>query len=296
MFSKKTILFIAFAMLFWGAVAKNVHAADDCACAGRIVYDAYEVSTVLSAGGASACMNTCRTHGDEFYIYPDGGSYKTGSWTWKGGDKSRYTSNCACLKGSIIPLFYPVDNLNQAANSGACNDTCYAKSADYYAFDESGSLSGWKSKVSTPATAAKSDTTTTGAQMTDSNIPGSTEAGGIIQCGRPGQKMCTLCDMIKGFNAIIQYIMKIAIGVALLALAIGGVMYVVSAGESAAMETAKSTIKNAAIGFVIIFAAFLIVNTTMQYIGTIKNVNGDPTLGINITSWGQFDCTANSSR
>ena len=122
-------------------------------------------------------------------------------------------------------------------------------------------------------------------------VPGTTEASGIIQCGRPGQQMCTLCDMIKGFNKIIHYIMEIAIGVALLALAIGGILYVVSAGESAAMETAKTTIKNGMIGFVIIFAAYLIVNTTITYLGT------NSTLGMQTTTtWGQFDCTANPNR
>jgi hypothetical protein len=139
--------------------------------------------------------------------------------------------------------------------------------------------------------------TATSSQIQSGSIPGtSVNAGsGIVQCGRPGQQMCTLCDLIKGFNTVIQYIMKIAIGVALLAMAIGGVLYIVSAGESAMMEKAKSAITNAAIGFVIVFAAFLIINTTMQYLGTIKT-NGEPTLGIAIISWGQFDCTANPNR
>lgn len=117
-------------------------------------------------------------------------------------------------------------------------------------------------------------------------IPGETASGGIVPCGRGGQLMCTLCDLIRGFNIIIQYIMKIAIGGALLAIAIGGILYTISAGESAAMEMAKSTIKNAVIGFIIIFSAWLIVNTTIEYIGTKSD------LGIGVTSWGEFECNA----
>lgn len=121
----------------------------------------------------------------------------------------------------------------------------------------------------------------------DNSIPGVKGPTGIVPCGQTGGQMCTLCDLIKGFNTVIQYIMKIAIGVALLALAIGGIMYVVSAGDTGAIETAKTTIKNAAIGFVIIFAAYLIVNTTITYLGA------NPTLGMKTTTtWGQFDCTA----
>ena len=131
------------------------------------------------------------------------------------------------------------------------------------------------------------------AQIQNNNIPGTSVASsGIVQCGRPGGHMCTLCDLIAGFNRVIHYVMEIAIGVALLAMAIGGVLYVVSAGESAMMEMAKSAITNAAIGFVIVFAAFLIVNTTISYLGAIKNAAGEPTLGLAITSWGQFNCTA----
>jgi hypothetical protein len=114
-------------------------------------------------------------------------------------------------------------------------------------------------------------------------------ANGIVSCGR-GQSMCTLCDLIAGMNNIIQYLMKISIGVALLAMSIGGVMYVVSAGDSKLIDQAKGTMKNAAIGFVIIFAGWLIINTTITYIGTKTITDNGGTLGINVTSWGQFDC------
>jgi hypothetical protein len=117
-------------------------------------------------------------------------------------------------------------------------------------------------------------------------VPAITHAA-IVTCGGSAAAMCTLCDLVKGFNTIIQYIMKISIGVALLALAIGGVLYIVSAGESSAMEMAKSTMKNAIIGFIIVFAAWLIVNTTISYLGA----NG--TLGMNsATKWGEFNCSA----
>ena len=90
----------------------------------------------------------------------------------------------------------------------------------------------------------------------------------------------------KHFYDIIDYIMKIAIGVALVGIAIGGVLYTISAGDSGAAEKAKTTIKNALIGFIIVFSAWLIVNTTISAIGARKD------LGINVTGWGEFDCNA----
>jgi len=101
-----------------------------------------------------------------------------------------------------------------------------------------------------------------------------------------GQDMCTLCDLIAGMNRIIQYLMKLAIGVALLAMTIGGVMYVVSAGDKGLADKAKGAITNAVVGFAIIFAGWLIINTTITYIGSYTN------LGIQgVGSWGNFECT-----
>ncbi|HRZ33532.1 MAG TPA: pilin [Candidatus Moranbacteria bacterium] len=109
----------------------------------------------------------------------------------------------------------------------------------------------------------------------------------IITCGATSDDMCTLCDMVAGFNTIIQYLMKISIGVALLAISIGGILYVVSAGEPGAVETAKKAIKNGIIGFVIVFSAFIIIGTVISYLGVQEG------MGIRSgVTWGTFDCTA----
>ena len=111
----------------------------------------------------------------------------------------------------------------------------------------------------------------------------------IVKCGT-GSEMCTLCDIIKGFNIIIKYLMQISVGVALLAISIGAVMYVVSGADKSLVDTAKKTITNALVGFVLIFAAYLIVNTTIQYIGT-KPGMGVKTPGSTFL-WSNFECAA----
>ena len=123
-----------------------------------------------------------------------------------------------------------------------------------------------------------------GPAQVDDVVPGTTmEDSKIITCGRPGQPMCHLCDLIKGFYNIVKYIQGIAIGVALLAIAIGGIIYIISAGDTGLMDAAKSAIKNAAIGFVLVFASYLLVNTVILYLGTKTG------LGIN-AQWGTFNC------
>lgn len=128
-----------------------------------------------------------------------------------------------------------------------------------------------------------------GVAFANLSLAQTSQQSGIVSCGR-GQNMCTLCDLIKGMNIVIHYLMQISIGIALLAMAVGGVMYVVSAGGSDLIGQAKSTMKNAAIGFVIIFMGWLIINTTISYIGARTAADQGGTLGISVTSWGQFDC------
>jgi hypothetical protein len=200
-----------------------------------------------------------------------------------------------CNSTKMLGCYQFSDQCRTACSNGGYKsfvlyDTSYSNYGNSYAANRLNNVSNNQmSATANSNTNTNQATSQSASQQSDNIVPGSTDPGGIIQCGRGGQLMCTLCDMIKGFNAIIQYIMKIAIGVALLAIAIGGVMYIISAGSSSQAETAKTTIQNAVIGFVVIFAAYIIVNTTILYLGT------KPGMGIN-AQWGTFDCTANSNR
>ena len=131
-----------------------------------------------------------------------------------------------------------------------------------------------------------------GSLLAQASNPQASTQSAIVQCGRSGQSMCNLCDLIAGLNNVIQYIMKIAIGVSLFMMTVGGVIYIISAGDSGMIGTAKTTMKNAAIGFIIVFAAYLMVDLTIRYMGTRTNEAGEPTFGITSSSWGRFDCSA----
>lgn|GEM_PF-1260938 len=174
----------------------------------------------------------------------------------------------------------------------ACINAC--TNGGYKSYNYDGSVIYLMHNCPAAPTTPTGGTTSVADGITSTKIPGTSvdPNSGIVSCGRPGQDMCTICDLIKGMNIVIQYLMKIAIGMALLAMGIGGVMYIVSAGDSGLIDKAKSTMKNAAVGFVIIFAGFLIINTTINYIGAKKNAAGEATFGMNITSWGNFDCAA----
>jgi hypothetical protein len=108
----------------------------------------------------------------------------------------------------------------------------------------------------------------------------------LVPCGRSDQggTMCTLCDFIIGIKGLIDYGFVIMVIVGLAMVTISGVVYIVSAGNTEMMTTAKGLLKNALIGFALILGAWLIINTVMWVIGT----KGD--LGIGVKSWHEFTC------
>ena len=89
--------------------------------------------------------------------------------------------------------------------------------------------------------------------------------------------------MFKGVDNIIKLVRNILVAVALTAIAIGGIMYIVSAGNEQLVKSAKNVIKQALVGVVIVLVAWLIINTVMLVL-----VKGDMSAGAG--NWWNFSC------
>ncbi|MFZ2299668.1 MAG: pilin [Candidatus Moraniibacteriota bacterium] len=124
-------------------------------------------------------------------------------------------------------------------------------------------------------------------------VPLSAEAA-LVPCGRSSgtaeeQKPCTVCHLVVGGNGIINWGLKIMTFVAIAVIVAMGIFYIVSTGDEGMMQTAKGGIKAALIGFAVMLAAWLIVNTTLKIL-TAK------VPGLGITSSGfTFSCDTSSS-
>jgi hypothetical protein len=120
-------------------------------------------------------------------------------------------------------------------------------------------------------------------------FPSKAEAAGLVPCGT-ATSPCTLCHLIIGIKGLIDWGFAILVTASLVAVAIAGVMYTVSSGSEQMMGTAKSFLKSALIGFAIVLAAWLLVNTTMW----LLSIKTD--LGIGKTSgWAKFTCDTSST-
>ncbi|MES2966936.1 MAG: NlpC/P60 family protein [Patescibacteria group bacterium] len=83
---------------------------------------------------------------------------------------------------------------------------------------------------------------------------------------------CTACNVVSMANGLITWLIGILFVIFAVLLAIAGVRLVASAGNHHALDEAKSTFTNAIIGFMIILAAWLIVDTIMRaLVGTDGN-------------------------
>lgn len=116
------------------------------------------------------------------------------------------------------------------------------------------------------------------------------QAAGLIPCG--GEKdPCTLCHLIVGFHGIVKYGMSLIIIVAITAITIAGVMYVISAGDEEMMKKAKGFIKASLMGFAFVFLGWLIVSITMFLFSARPNLGVIP----DGSAWNKFKCSTVSS-
>ena len=112
-----------------------------------------------------------------------------------------------------------------------------------------------------------------GGTLGDGNTPraGCPEEG-LVPCGTPGCP-CTFCDIFVMFDRIVDFILfRIIPPVAALMLAIGGFLYILAFAnpEGAGPERlskAKTLFKAVMIGLLIVYAAWIIVNTFFMMIG-----------------------------
>jgi hypothetical protein len=128
-------------------------------------------------------------------------------------------------------------------------------------------------------------------------LPLSIKAGGLVPCGGPGESPCTLCDLFVMFQRWMNGLLFIVIPpMAILMIAIGGLMLVLAhtspgGGAPETIKKAKTLFKTVIIGLILVYGAWIFVNTFFQFIG-INKVNEFRLLPQN---WWKIDCDGSGS-
>jgi len=84
---------------------------------------------------------------------------------------------------------------------------------------------------------------------------------------------CQFCHFFVMFRGILDFVLKLVIIIGVLMLTIGGFMFFFAGGSPATLDRAKRVLTSTVIGLVIIFAAWLIINTIFMGIGVAKWTN-----------------------
>lgn len=86
-------------------------------------------------------------------------------------------------------------------------------------------------------------------------------------CTKAGLNCDPQNNTVFGFiTTIVQWILGITLGVAVLYLIYGGFRYVTSGGNETSAEVGRKTVMNAIIGIVIIILSYVIVNVVANFV------------------------------
>jgi hypothetical protein len=111
----------------------------------------------------------------------------------------------------------------------------------------------------------------------------SVQAAGLIPCGGKGERPCQICDFFVLFQNIVDFVLfRIVPPLAALFLVIGGVMFFFAGASPSAMTGAKKLFTSVMLGLVIIYGAWVFVNTFFMLIG-INEWTG-------LKTWWKFSC------
>ena len=107
----------------------------------------------------------------------------------------------------------------------------------------------------------------------------------LVPCGREGTPACNLCHFWQLINNVINFLVfDIAAPLGVVMILIGGVIFLTSAGSEERIGQAKKILTNTIIGLVIVFCAWLLVDSLIKTIASNEFY----------LAWNKFpDCGAN---
>ncbi|HEY9583044.1 MAG TPA: pilin [Candidatus Paceibacterota bacterium] len=100
-------------------------------------------------------------------------------------------------------------------------------------------------------------------------------SGGLVPCGS-GTSVCTLKDLGTLLVKIFDFLIILAVPLAILGIAVGGVMIIMSSANEGLRTKGKEAISGSVIGLVLAVAAWVIINTILVGLGVDTEVFRNP--------------------
>jgi len=110
---------------------------------------------------------------------------------------------------------------------------------------------------------------------------------GLIPCTGTD---CNFCDLVTLGNNVLNWIFGFVFVVFGVITFIAGFGLVTSGGNQAALDAAKKKLSNAVVGLIIVFSAWLIVDTLVK--AALAGTDGEVTFGsVSLGPWNSIDCS-----
>jgi type IV secretory pathway VirB2 component (pilin) len=94
----------------------------------------------------------------------------------------------------------------------------------------------------------------------------------FVRCGNPGQKACEIGDFFNTLGYIYNFlVLSVATPLAVIALIIGGIFILISAGNPNFAEMGKKIVRYSIFGLALVFGSWLIIKTILSWIGYAYN-------------------------
>jgi len=91
---------------------------------------------------------------------------------------------------------------------------------------------------------------------------------GIVRCGIDKTCPCDICDFFAMLTRIYDFIVKtIATPLAIIAMVVGGILMLISAGNPNLLGKGKKILYAAIIGLALVYCSWLIINFTLTAVG-----------------------------
>jgi type IV secretory pathway VirB2 component (pilin) len=101
---------------------------------------------------------------------------------------------------------------------------------------------------------------------------GQVQAAGLVPCGGSGEPPCQFCHFFVMINDIIKFVMSTLVpAIAVLMLVIGGIMFFFAGAKPEILIRAKGVVTSTVIGLLIVFCAWIIVNTILTKTGVVQS-------------------------
>ena len=112
----------------------------------------------------------------------------------------------------------------------------------------------------------------------------------IVPCGgedaTTAEDACEICDLAKGIDSIVEFFARLVAVVTVVIIVVAGIMYIVSAGNQGMVTMAKTAMKNALIGLIIVLTAFVLIHFVLRALAVVDTGNVG---GVSTNVW-TFTC------